>query len=125
MARPTKLTPEIQRTICAALQAGNYVEAACGLAGISDTTFYRWMERGDRESRGQFREFRDSVSRAIAASEAGLVAVVYREAKGNWRAALALLSRRWPERWGNKQEIRTPDGQPLIKVYAGFNPEDV
>jgi len=45
--QPTKLTPEIQKTICEAIRAGSYVEIAVVIAGIHRSTFYRWLKRGD------------------------------------------------------------------------------
>ena len=53
--RPTKLTPEVQERLTSAIRAGNFYEAACGYAGIDYRTFRRWMERGERESRGPYR----------------------------------------------------------------------
>ena len=39
----------------------NFCEAACGYAGIDYATFRRWMERGEREARGAFRELYEAV----------------------------------------------------------------
>ena len=49
MGKPTKLTPKLQQTIVNAITAGNYVEAACGFAGIKKQTHYNWMNRGKEE----------------------------------------------------------------------------
>ena len=49
MARPTKLTVEVRDRIVAAIRAGNYPEAAAQAAGISPSTFYRWLGRGELE----------------------------------------------------------------------------
>lgn len=48
MARKTKLTPKIRDRIVAALEAGNYRDTACRLAGVHPGTFYRWLGRAER-----------------------------------------------------------------------------
>ena len=39
---------------------------ACMVAGISETTFYRWIEKGKHAKRGPYREFWDSLQAAHA-----------------------------------------------------------
>lgn len=122
MARPTKLTPDVQRTICAALQAGNYASAACAMAGIDDATFYRWMQRGARERRGAYCEFRDAVERATARGEVSLVAIIRKAAEKDWRAALALVERRHPERWGKAIALTGKGGGPIAtRIEFGYD----
>src|SRR5947199_10829600 len=69
VARPTKLTPEVTERIVQAVKAGNYVHVAAQAAGISPSTFYRWMERGERESDGIYAEFYTAVRRAEGEAE--------------------------------------------------------
>ncbi len=103
MARPTKLTPEVQDRIVKAIRAGNYFQAAARAAGISESTHYRWLERGAEEKQGAHRDFREAVSRAEAESEVHAVAVIRRAMTEDWRAALALIERRHPERWRRRE----------------------
>ena len=49
MARPTKLTPEVQLEICNWLKLGYYQEDAAIMAGISASTYYEWMKKGELE----------------------------------------------------------------------------
>lgn len=103
MARPTKLTPEIQRTIVAALQRGNYAETAAALAGISKDTFYAWLRRGARTKAGIYAQFSDAVKRAMAHGEARDLQVVDSAAQGGaWQAAAWKLERKFPQRWGRR-----------------------
>ena len=48
MGRKTKLTPEIQETICNWLKLGYYQEDAAVMVGISPSTYYEWMKRGEK-----------------------------------------------------------------------------
>ena len=49
MARPSKLTPEVQENICNWLKLGYYQEDAAIMAGISASTYYEWMKKGEQE----------------------------------------------------------------------------
>ena len=120
MARPTKLTPETQERIVRAIRAGNYADAACRAAGVGQTTFYRWMQRGEAEAEGPFREFRDAVRQAEAEAEVFAVATVRKAMTESWQAAIAFLERRHPDRWRRQQrtELTGRDGGPLRSEHA-------
>lgn len=47
MPRASRLTDEVQRKVVEGISAGLHVIRAAELAGISETTFYVWMEKGD------------------------------------------------------------------------------
>ena len=49
MARPTKLTPEVQVRVCIRFKLGYYQEDAAIMAGISASTYYEWMNKGEQE----------------------------------------------------------------------------
>jgi hypothetical protein len=66
VARPTKLTLEVQAAIVEALKAGNYAEDAAVHAGIEPRTYYRWMKRGE-SGRGAFGQFCQAIREAEAA----------------------------------------------------------
>lgn len=119
MARPTKLSDEVRDRIVQALRAGNYAEAACQSAGISPSTFYRWMERGERDE-GIYRAFREAVKRAEADAEVHAVAVLRKAMGGDWRAAVAYLERRHPTRWrrGETRELTGAAGGPIQTAHS-------
>lgn len=121
MARPSKLTAEVQGRIVAAIRAGNYAEAAAQSAGISASTLYRWLARGELEASGPFRQFREAVVLAEAEAEVHAVAVIRRAMPDDWRAALAYLERRHPGRWRQRQttELVGRDGGPIRTQHAG------
>jgi hypothetical protein len=115
MARPSKLTAELQERIVTAIRAGNYPEAACVAAGISLSTHYRWMARGQTEEPGPYTDYRAAVIQAEAEGEVHAVAIVRRAMAEDWRAALAYLERRHPARWRRQQttELVGKDGGPI------------
>lgn len=119
MVRPSKLTPELQQNIVTAIQAGNYARIAAEMNGISETTFYRWMEMGaEEDAKPQFREFRESIKRAEALAEVVAIARIRQAAdNGTWQAAAWYLERKHGDRWGRndkiRQEISGPEGKPI------------
>ncbi len=114
MARTTKLTPEVQRTIVDAIAAGNYASVACRLANVAPATFHEWMARGravdpDRPRTHLYASFADAVERAEAEAEARAVAMVHASMPDNWAAAMTYLERRYRERW-RRSEAREHTG---------------
>jgi hypothetical protein len=104
--QPTKLTPELQEKICAIIAStGCSLEGAAASCEVSGQTLYNWRGRGLIEGKGLYFEFVQAVSRAKEKSEPTLAACIARAAKEDWRAALAILERRFPERWGNQVTI--------------------
>jgi len=76
------------------LTAGMTRRQAASAAAIPFSTLYRWLE-GEA--------FRDECERAEAVCELTLVLRLQRAAMhGSVRAAMFLLERRYPERWGSK-----------------------
>ncbi len=57
MARRTKLNAEVQRKILQAIQAGSTYEIAANFAGISRTTLFYWMRKGEEQKKGYTEHF--------------------------------------------------------------------
>ena len=127
MARPTKLTLEVQQKICEAIRNGAYIETAAALAGISKDTLYAWLRKGARAQGGKFRVFSDAVEKAMAEAEQDDLLIIKRAAQeGIWQAAAWRLERKHPERWGRvdrlQAEIAGKDGGPIQIVVGNLNP---
>jgi transposase len=125
MGRPTKLTPEIQETICNAIEIGATREIAAMAAGIDRSTLFNWIKRGRderkrlaqkgarlRKREKPFLDFLDSLEFSEAGGEVKHIETIAGEgATGSkW-----ILSRRHPERWAqvSKSQISGPDGGPV------------
>jgi hypothetical protein len=110
-----------------ALRTGNWVATACAWAGISDSTYRTWMDRGRqarrRKDEGEglpegeaiYLRFLGEVEQAEAEAEARAVANLMRQTADSPAAALGFLSVRFPQRWRQKSqvEISGPDGGPI------------
>jgi transposase len=116
MARPSKLSPEVEQRILNALRAGNYASTAASYAGIHPATYYRWLERGDpsghRRADLPYRKFAERVQQASAEAEIRDVTRISKAAETDWRAAGWRLSHRHPERWGRRTHDRQDTSQP-------------
>jgi len=112
VGRPCSLTPALQATICDTIKKGNYLVTACQAVGISPPTLRDWLDKGKAEQEagktdGLFLAFFLAVKEAEAQSELALVAAVQKHNERNVVAPLAMLDRRFRERWGQTQ----PTGQ--------------
>jgi hypothetical protein len=100
VGRHDGLTPEVAARVVQALRLGAHRGVAAETAGISRTTLWRWLERGETESEGRFRDLFESVRRAEADAELLLLGLVHRAAQTHAWAATWILSHRYPENWG-------------------------
>lgn len=115
-----KLTQEMQDQICASLRVGNFCEQAAVAAGLSESSFWRYMETGSdvakaqaacedlgkpfepTETEQQLLAFWEAVTRARAEAEVTAVAYVRKAMPEDWKAAMAFLERAFPKRWGKR-----------------------
>lgn len=127
--RTTKLTKGMIEAVCHCIEQGVTQERTAEYVGVSESTFYRWIDRGKVAKSGIYKSFWENLQKAHAACEVKLVEQVQAAAKGgeitvetrinrdadgnvtssttiekqaskSWQAAMTLLERRWPERWG-------------------------
>jgi hypothetical protein len=69
MARPrTRLTPDIQSSICAYIRSGAFPHIAAEAAGVPQEVFDDWLKLGSaaKKSTGKYRRFADAVRAANA-----------------------------------------------------------
>ena len=102
--RKTKLSPDLQKRLLAAIAAGNYIHTACAAVGIGESTYFKWLERG-RAGESPYREFMEALTRAEQEAVVSLVDLVRSHAVGDWRAAAFLLERRHKKDWGRHETI--------------------
>jgi transposase len=61
VGRKSKLIPEVQERVCKGIEAGMTQESAAINAGIGESTYYRWLERGEKAKSGKYKEFWEEV----------------------------------------------------------------
>jgi hypothetical protein len=97
LPRRSKLTPDRQQRLLAAVREGNSLRAAAAYAGITEDTLANW--------RRQNSDFSESLALAEADSERELVGLIRSAAREDWRAAAHLLACRWPADWSQRARL--------------------
>ena len=103
--RPTKLDPQVASRIVDLVRAGNYIDTAAGTCNIHRSTLYRWLQKGEQQRSGPFRDFHDAVVKAQAESESRDLLLIAKAAVDDWRAAAWRLERRSPRRYGPQVQL--------------------
>ena len=71
-----KYNSGVAKVICRGLEEGLSIKSVCGIANISVTTYYRWIEAHD--------EFRDAVNRTQAVFEGNALDAIKRAGDKDW-----------------------------------------
>ena len=113
----TKLTKEIISEICKRLKVGCYAKIAAAAIGVPERSYYNWLERGQKaeklaesvkkipETEKIFWQFWQSVQQAEAEANIVLTTMVFSKGNEDWKAALEMLARKWPEDWARKDYV--------------------
>ncbi len=117
IGRKLKLTPELTESFAKKLKVGAFAKYVAMSEGITERTYYSWLERGKRaeklhelrkkvpESERLFFQFFQSIRQSEGEAQVVLTAMVFSQAKEDWRAALELMARKWPEQWAKKEYL--------------------
>ncbi|MGH7470352.1 MAG: hypothetical protein ACRENP_20610 [Longimicrobiales bacterium] len=82
MGRKTKLTPTVHERIVKAIRGGNYYVTAAAYAGVAERTFYDWMRRGEKSTKGIYFDFYQAVQLADAEATVRNVQILNQAAAG-------------------------------------------
>ncbi len=129
--RPTSLTPEVQATILAAIEAGNFKATAAQLAGIHRDTLHGWEQRG-AAGEEPFKAFSDALQRAEAIAETALLAsirgaqaaIVGVSGPEPWQAKAWVMERRWPKRWASRVRVAVSEELGVLTEKLRRNLDD-
>lgn len=129
MSRKAKLTPELQAEIVGYIRMGHFTQVAARLGGISESTLYRWLERGRNAKSGRYREFWEAIETAKAFAEARYLETVRDIAqdqrhKDRLKAATWWLERRHAGRYSPTQ-IMKHEGEMTIKSAEELSDDEL
>jgi hypothetical protein len=116
--RPSAIgDPETLREFLTAIEAGNYLDTSCDLAGISRETYRQWTKRAEA-GEAPYTTLVGAVKRASSRAEALAVQRVRQAGEDPrfWAAEMTYLERRHPEKWGRRSEANSG---PAVQVYVG------
>ena len=117
MARPTKLTAEVQKRVVDAVEYGATYEFACLYGGIGYSTFREWMLHGESDEADgldtPFTEFLEAIKMAEGKAVVKWLLLIEAAADEHWQAAAWKLERRYPAVFGRKVLDVTGLEQPI------------
>lgn len=123
--RPTRLTPKVAQSICEIVKDGVSPEIAAAAAGIGRTAYYDWRSRGRVQPDTIYADFNEMLEQALAECEARAARVVVNAFPDSWQAAMTLLERRFPDRWGRRERVDIYEHQRVRqeaeRIAARFN----
>jgi hypothetical protein len=108
MARPTKLTPEIQKRIGDNIALGLIYSLAAEAAGITYKTFNEYMNRGKTDKSGKYYQFAQYVKKCNADAAKVLLERINGAAKaGDMQMCTWILERRFASDFGRRVYRKT------------------
>jgi|SRR5262245_60315083 len=123
---PSKLgSAETLADFLQAIAQGNYLSTACALAGLSESSVYRYLKQAETDPGNHAAlAFRRSYEKACAQAEAIDVANVRRAGRlpQFWAASMTYLERRFPDRWSRRTDA---ESGPKVVVQIGATAEHV
>ncbi len=106
MGRPSLYSPEVHRSIVAAIRAGAYDWVASEANGVDRNTFMAWMRKGERERAEPFLSFRKDVLTARAQARLSAEIEVRKDSPFNWLRFGPGREREDSPGWTESKEIR-------------------
>jgi hypothetical protein len=104
MARPCKLTPEIQKIIGENISLGLTYRLAAELAGVTYKTLNEWNQKGQTEKSGKYYQFAQHIKKCNADGARKLLERLNDSANaGNCQVCMWILERRFPEDFARRQ----------------------
>jgi hypothetical protein len=122
IGRPSRLLePDTLHLVLAALADGVSRENAARQADIAPKTFFNWLKQAEAGNEAAM-AFLQAVEKAEASVEQRCTRNVLKasELPQFWAAGMTYLERRWPDRWGRRQ-----DDQSVPKVIVQIGARDV
>lgn len=124
MGRRTKLTPALIERARELRAKGCSDQAIFTLLGIGKTTFYTWLQKGEK-GKSPYRDFWDAIKKGESELEETCVnGILEAGLKGNWQALAWLLERLCPERYAKKDVTAIEHKEPLKIVIERISTRD-
>lgn len=114
----TKMTDELIDNISSAFSLGLSTRGACDYVGISEPTYYSYInkaedeiEKGKTEEQSKYVKFFNTVKKAKAACRVFHMTQIRNAASsGNWQASAWTLERCFPDEFGRQVKVEAENG---------------
>ena len=133
----TKLTSKLQEEIIKNVKKGFYVKESVKAVGISEKTYYNWLqygvialrlkEKGEKVPKDKkiFLQFLQSVQQANTIGELEIYSEIRNHVKKDWRAGMEILSRKYPQRWAKQDKLEIKSKKTVLtKQIIEFRKEE-
>lgn len=120
----SKLTETVFRRLVDGARKGQTRKLSAKRAGICERTFRMWMAKGRNNEGEEFVALYAAIRQAEAEACERWLDVVNTAAEEDWKAAIALMERRFPEAWAtDRLRIRQLEREmaELRKLVGGGN----
>ena len=120
MGRKSKLTDKTRREILQVISVGGSKSLSCRHAGITLVTLLNWLKRGERATRGEYRDFYLQFKQAEARPDILAMGIVQRAVReGDVKVAMWWLEKKTG--WGQVQEPQvqisiTPENMSVTQL---------
>lgn len=118
-ARP-KLGPDLIGYLAGLVRAGNLIEVAASMAGVTPRQLADWRRRGRHDLKNGiesvYADLIANLDAAQAESEAEALAEIRRAGQKDWRASTWYLSHLFPDRYGERKRIDRTSQVNLVPV---------
>jgi len=122
MGRKLKIEDDIQQRLLEAIERGLTIADACIYAGISEKTYYNWLNKDislikDEKERERFVQFLQSLKKAQ--SECQMYCLDFLMKDKSWQSKAWVLERRFPDRWAKKDMTLNENNEKVINFTYG------
>jgi len=109
--RPSLYTPALHAAVCALVAAGAPIRTVARQQRIGARTLYDWREKG-LSGVEPYVAFAADLDAALAHAETSVVTTIVATTQADWKAGAWWLERRFPKRYGAKQQMRIEKALP-------------
>lgn len=104
-----KLNGRLRRKLCELISERNQLDWAAGQCGISRSTFYAWLKKGENDIKAgvesEHSKLFEDIDAAKCEWEAKLLKSINEAGKESWQAHAWLLERKMPDKYGRKDRL--------------------
>lgn len=118
---PYKLTKPRMKAIADAIEAGATRELAAQAGKISRRTLTYWLANARADPDHGAVPLLEMIEASEARYAAKLIKIIEDQAPNDWRAAEAILKRRFADQYAERTEVSGPTGGP-VELKLAFDP---
>jgi transposase-like protein len=110
--RDGKLTKQRQEQIATAIEQGKSINSAARMAGVTPQTVYNWLDKGEDQDEGIYKECFERIARARGHGEDFYFELALELARENedHQFIASLMKQRYPDSWGETETgVSSPD----------------